>query len=60
MSLYITKEELALIWSDRHEEPLTDTVLDKAVDDYNGRLDNIADMLVEDIISGIEDGTYDD
>jgi hypothetical protein len=57
--LYITKEELALIYKENNEgEELSDTELNNAVSDYNGRLDNFADALVEEILEGITQGEY--
>jgi hypothetical protein len=57
--LYITKEELALIYKENNEgEELSDTALNNAVSDYNGRLDNFADALVETILEGITQGDY--
>ena len=57
--LYITKEELALIYADNNEgKQLSDKELDNAVSDYNGRFDNFADALVEEILEGITQGEY--
>jgi hypothetical protein len=57
--LYITKEELALVYKENNEgEELSDKELDNAVSDYNGRLDNFADALVEEILEGITQGEY--
>jgi hypothetical protein len=57
--LYITKEELASIYADNNEgEQISDKELDNAVSDYNGRLDNFADALCEEILEGITQGEY--
>ena len=57
--LYITKEELALVYKENNEgEELSDKELDNAVSDYNGRLDNFADALFEEILEGITQGEY--
>jgi hypothetical protein len=57
--LYITKEELALIYADNNEgQQLSDKELDNAVSDYNGRLDNFADALCEEILESITQGDY--
>ena len=57
--LYITKEELALCYrSNNNGEELSDKELDNAVSDYNGRLDNFADALLEEILEGSKSGDY--
>lgn len=57
--LYITREELALIYKENNEgKELSDKELDNAVSDYNGRLDNFADTLVQEILEGINEGDY--
>ena len=57
--LYITNEELALIYKENNEgEEISGKELDNAVNDYNGRLDNFADALVEEILEGITQGDY--
>jgi hypothetical protein len=57
--LYITNEELALIYKENNEgKELSNKELNNAVEDYNGRLDNFADALVEEILEGITQGDY--
>jgi hypothetical protein len=59
--LYITKEELGMCYRSNNEgKDLTDIALDNAVDDYNGRLDNFADALLEEILEGANSGDYDE
>lgn len=57
--LYITNEELALIYKANNDnEEISGKELDNAVSDYNGRLDNFADALCEEILEGITQGAY--
>lgn len=49
---YITKEELSLIFKEVYEEKeLTETILENAVSDFNGRLDNFMASLLEDVLA---------
>lgn len=57
--LYITKEELAHLYKTYHEgEELSSQELEEAVLDYNGRLDNFADALLEEILEEAREGNY--
>jgi len=57
--LYITNEELALIYKANNDnEEISGKELSNAVNDYNGRLDNFADALCEEILKGITQGDY--
>jgi hypothetical protein len=57
--LYITKEELADLYKTYHEgEELSSQELEEAVSDYNGRLDNFADALLEEILEEAREGNY--
>ncbi len=59
MSLYITEDELKLIYHDAFSQDVSESVLVQAVSDYNGRMDNFADDLVDVIIHNINEGVYD-
>jgi hypothetical protein len=57
--LYITKEELAHLYKTYHEgKELSNQELEEAVSDYNGRLDNFADALLEEILEEAREGNY--
>lgn len=61
MSLYLSKDELEIIFKENYpnDEKPSDEILELAVDDFNGRLDNFADELVDDICIGIREGEFD-
>lgn len=49
---YITKDELSLIFKEVYEgKELTETILENAVSDFNGRLDNFMASLLEDVLA---------
>lgn len=61
MSLYLSKDELEIIFKENYpnDDKPSDEILELAVDDFNGRLDNFADELVDDICIGIREGEFD-
>ena len=60
MSLYISKEELEVLYKEMfpQDEKPSDDILEQAVDDYNGRLDNFANELVDMVCHDIQDGSF--
>lgn len=61
MSLYLSKDEMEIIYKENYpsDDKPSDEILERAVDDFNGRLDNFADELVDDICIGIREGEFD-
>ena len=59
--LYITKEDFTKFYKTHHEgEELSSQEIEEAVSDYNGRLDNFADSLLEQVLEDAREGNYKD
>mgnify|MGYP003344074117 CR=1 FL=1 len=58
MSHYLDIDEMRQFYADNYDEKVSDYILGEAVAEFNGRLDNYADELLNDIIDNIKEGIY--
>lgn len=60
-SLYINKDELIFLYNDHFKgEVASDKELDRAVEEYNGRMDNFAEELIGSVLDDLYEGIYKD
>jgi len=59
MNAHTTKEEFAQAYANIYEGAvLSDTELENAVNDYNGRVDNFLDALFEEVLEDAREGGF--
>jgi hypothetical protein len=58
-SHYLDINEMKQIYADNYDDQVSDYILGEAVAEFNGRLDNYADELLNDIIDNIKEDILD-